>query len=460
MSKFVRADGRVIYPQTSLTREQKEVIGLLSIGTFLEYFDLMLYVHMAVLLNELFFPKTDPHTATLLSAAAFCSTYLMRPFGALIFGWIGDNIGRKVSVVITTMMMAMSCMVMANLPTFAQIGITAAWLVTICRIIQGITSMGEIVGAELYLTEYLQPPRRYVAVAFIGFCAAFGYFAAVGVAHLVTSYGLNWRLAFWIGTVVALVGMIARTTLRETPEFADAKRRLNKTLQYLQEAGSNVNVDHTIHDTTEMKINWKTTISCLLADCIWPVMFYVSYMHCANIFKYSFNYTAEQIIHNNLIVSIAQLVNVGVVVYLSRKVHPLRILKIRFILATVFLFVTPFLLHNVKTGLDVTIVQLLLMLFLCDASSANSIFFKHFPIFKRFTYVSAIYAVSRAIVYFITSVSLIYLTEYFGQLGLYFITIPTTAGFAYGLSHFIKLEKDAGNFSEKKTYVESAANTA
>ena len=79
----------------SLNRGQKEAVGLLSIGTFLEYFDLMLYVHMAVLLNELFFPKTDPFTASLLSAFAFCSSYILRPFGALIFGFIGDFIGRK-----------------------------------------------------------------------------------------------------------------------------------------------------------------------------------------------------------------------------------------------------------------------------------------------------------------------------------------------------------------------------
>ncbi len=126
MSKFVRADGRVIYTQTSLTKQQKEAIGLLSIGTFLEYFDLMLYVHMAVLLNELFFPKADTHTTSLLSAIAFCSTFVARPIGALLFGWIGDNIGRKSTVIITTSMMAISCIVMANLPTYAQIDVTTA----------------------------------------------------------------------------------------------------------------------------------------------------------------------------------------------------------------------------------------------------------------------------------------------------------------------------------------------
>ena len=94
--------------EQKLTRQQKEAIGLLSIGTFLEYFDLMLYVHMAVILNELFFPKTDPFTASLLSAFAFCSIFVFRPIGAIIFGYIGDNIGRKATIVITTFLMSIS----------------------------------------------------------------------------------------------------------------------------------------------------------------------------------------------------------------------------------------------------------------------------------------------------------------------------------------------------------------
>ena len=97
---------------SSLNRTQKEAVGLLQIGTFLEYFDLMLYVHMAVLLNDLFFPKTDPKTAALLTAFAFCSTYLLRPFGALFFGYVGDHLGRKTTVIMTTMIMAISCIVM------------------------------------------------------------------------------------------------------------------------------------------------------------------------------------------------------------------------------------------------------------------------------------------------------------------------------------------------------------
>lgn len=132
-----------------LTKQQRESIFLLQIGTFLEYFDLMLFVHMAVILNELFFPKYDAFTSSLLSAFAFCSTFALKPVGALLFGYIGDKVGRKHTVILTTIIMAVSCLIMANVPTYAQIGITASWVITICRGLQGMSSIGESIGAEL-----------------------------------------------------------------------------------------------------------------------------------------------------------------------------------------------------------------------------------------------------------------------------------------------------------------------
>ena len=99
-----------------LTKQQKEAIGLLSIGTILEYFDLMLYVHLSVLLNDLFFPKTDPMMAKLLGATAFCMTFVLRPIGGYVIGSIGDAIGRKTTIYITTF-------IMATLPTYEEIGI-------------------------------------------------------------------------------------------------------------------------------------------------------------------------------------------------------------------------------------------------------------------------------------------------------------------------------------------------
>ncbi len=97
--------------------------------------------------------------------------------------------------------------------------------------IQGMSSMGEIVGAEIYLTEVVKPPLQYPVVMMIAIASILGGVFALALASLFTSYGFNWRYAFWIGVVIALVGAIARTTLRETVDFADAKRRMAITLK-------------------------------------------------------------------------------------------------------------------------------------------------------------------------------------------------------------------------------------
>ena len=127
---------------------------------------------MAVLLNDLFFPKYDPNTSALLTSFTFCSTFVFRPIGALIFGWIGDNLGLKSCVVITTFMMSVSCILMAILPTYADIGLTATICVLICRIAQGMSSMGEVIGGEIYLIETIKPPAQYPAVASLDACAS------------------------------------------------------------------------------------------------------------------------------------------------------------------------------------------------------------------------------------------------------------------------------------------------
>lgn len=440
MSKFVRADGRVIYPQTSLTKEQKQAVGLLSIGTFLEYFDLMLYVHMAVLLNELFFEPADPHTASLMTAFAFCSTYVLRPVGALIFGWIGDNIGRKATVIITTFMMSLSCLVVANLPTYAQIGISASYMVTVCRIAQGMSSMGEIVGAELYLTELIKPPMQYPVVAFLSIAISVGTTVALGVATLAVSIELNWRMAFWFGAGVALIGVLARTTLRETPEFANAKRRVKQNIKLV------INTD-AFEKTLiwNKKVNIKTALSNFALISTWPIWFYTTYVYSSSILKNTFKYTTEQIISHNLSVSMISMLNAMLLTYLSYKINPLKILKIRLIVFAVVILPCPYLLNNLTNVSELLLFQLIVILLGPTGFPAVSILYKHFPVFKRFTYSTVIYALSRALIYVITSFGLVYLVKYFSHWGLLVIIIPALIIYYYGRNHFEKLEVEGSN---------------
>ena len=161
-------------------------------------------------------------------------------------------------------MMAISCVLMANLPTYAQIGIAAAWIVTICRIVQGISSMGEVVGAEIYLTETISRPALFPVIASMEVLVSLGGLAALGVAFLVTSCGMNWRLAFWMGAVIAIVSAFARTRLRETPDFLDMKRK------WLKKEVHQMNIDadpiggEAFNATWKERINKKTLISYFL----------------------------------------------------------------------------------------------------------------------------------------------------------------------------------------------------
>ncbi|WP_342271549.1 hypothetical protein [Candidatus Tisiphia endosymbiont of Parasteatoda lunata] len=286
-------------------------------------------------------------------------------------------------------------------------------------IVQGMTSMGEIVGAGLYLTETTKPPIQYVSVTLVGLSATLGSMGALGIASLVTSYGFNWRLAFWIGAILALIGFAAKTTLRETPEFANAKLILKKKYEK-----ANIDIKALYNDPV---VNKKTIIAFLLLECSTPVCFYFIYLHCGTILKTDFGYTSTEVIHHNFIVSVLEFLILSILSYVSYRVYPLLTAKI------------------------ILIIYSIVILFKYCHTSAAPIFYKSFPVFKRFTCVSVIFSVSRALMYVITSFGFIYIIDYFGNWGILIIMIPTIIAFAYGLLHFEKLEKDSRSYPQKRT---------
>jgi MFS family permease len=426
-----------VLKQQILTREQKESIGLLQIGTFLEYFDLMLYVHMAVLLNELFFPETDPLTTRLIAALSFSSVFILRPFGAIIFGYIGDNFGRKLTVIITTTLMAVSCIIMYILPTYNDIGITASYIMILCRAMQGMSSMGEVIGAEIYLTETIKRPTIFPVVGFITVSLTLGGVAALAIASLATTEGFNWRYAFLIGTIIAMVGGLARTRLRETPDFVNAKKEIKSVFE-------KTGVDIKLLDKSPIyneKANKITAIAYFLLECSAPTCFFLIYAYSANILKEVHDYTPGQIIHQNFIVTVIEFFTILLITFLSFRIYPLKILKIKLIIFACFIFILPFIFQYSTSPVGIMLAQLGIVFFGVNVLPAGPIFYSHFPIFKRFTYTGFAYALSRAIMHLTTSFGFIFLFEYLGHYGILVIMIPILIGFSFGLNHFEKLDK-------------------
>lgn len=424
-----------------LRREQRDAISLLSIGTFLEYFDVMLYIHMAVLLNELFFPKTDPYIASLIAAFTFCSTYVFRPLGAFIFGYIGDTFGRKTTVLLTMFIMAGCCIIMAMLPTYAEIGITASCIMILCRVVQGMAAMGESIGAIIYLTETIKPPAQYPMVALVSVLAGLGGVFALGIASFVTAFGANWRSAFWIGATIAVIGTMARTTLRETPDFVDAKRGIEELLKQSKR-------DPEILKNSAIwkeKVNKITALSFLVIQCVYPLAFYFVFIYCGTILKDRFGFTAEQVIHHNFIVSLVPPIFLLFLTYLSYKIYPLKILKVNLVIMTVLFLICPYLLDNITSPFQLSLIQILLISFSFAEFPAMPIFYKHFPVFKRYTCACITYALGRAVMFMVTAFGLVYLMRYFGNWGMLFISVPTLLGYKFSLAHFEKLDKEDRN---------------
>ncbi|MFN7094961.1 MAG: MFS transporter, partial [Burkholderiales bacterium] len=413
--------------------------------------------HMAALLNELFFPKTDSNTQLLLSALNFSVTFFFRPIGALIFGYIGDKYGRKLTIMLTTVIMSVTCFVMTYVPTYAQIGISAAWIVMTCRVIQGMSSMGEIVGAQLFLTETIPLPTKYPAVGLISIFADLGATTALGIATLVTAYGFNWRLAFMIGACIAFVGAASRTALRESQEFADAKRRIRKALKEA-DTGAEFLAFNPFYN---QKVNKKTAFAYFLIKCTSPIFLYFIYFYSGVIFKNNFGYQPHQLIMHNLLVAIIQLFGWSILrTYLSTRIYPLKILQTAWVMSFIFIPFLPFLLKNLNAVWQLFLIQIFLVVFWANDLPAVPIFFKNFPVFKRFSYASVLYALAYALIYIITSFGLTYLIDYFGYWGLLVIMVPALIGYGYGLNHFKQLEIAAGRYPGKSAPRSSAEMAA
>ncbi len=214
----------------NLTMEQKETVGLLSIGTCLEWFDVFLYIHMAVLLDQIFFSKNDQES-WILSNIAICSAFVLKPIGGVMLGWLGDKIGRTSVIFISTLVTGMTCVIIAMMPTYAQIGIIASFAITGCKVIQAIVATGEFYNADIYIAEMAAQPKKRCAMSVLLCLGSWsgGKFLAtalVAISLFCVDHGITqaWRAAFLCGGFVAVIGVYARRTLYETGNFTKARK--------------------------------------------------------------------------------------------------------------------------------------------------------------------------------------------------------------------------------------------
>ena len=213
-----------------MTREERFVIVASSTGTIFEWYDFYLYAVLAPFFAALFFPPGNDTAALLSAFATYAAGFLIRPFGALLFGRIGDLVGRKYTFLVTILVMGASTFAVGLLPSFASIGWTAPILLVSLRLLQGLALGGEYGGAATYVAEHSRPGDRGYSTSWIQTTATLGLFMALGVIGICrstiepkafTEWG--WRLPFLVSAILLAFSVWIRLKLNETPIFQKMK---------------------------------------------------------------------------------------------------------------------------------------------------------------------------------------------------------------------------------------------
>ena len=209
-----------------------------AIGTSIEWYDFFLYgVAAALVFPNQFFPRSDPYTGTLLAFSTYFVGFAARPVGAVIFGHLGDRLGRKTSLIATLLLMGFSTAAVGLVPGYDRIGVWGAVLLTLARALQGIGVGGEWGGSVLMAAEWGDQSRRGFLTSWTQFAAPAGMVLANGALALMTYaagpnfFAWGWRVPFLLSLVLVAVGFYIRTGILETPVFARlrAERRIERT---------------------------------------------------------------------------------------------------------------------------------------------------------------------------------------------------------------------------------------
>jgi hypothetical protein len=213
-----------------MTGEEKFVIFASSLGTVFEWYDFYLYATLAPFFAALFFPPGNDTAALLSAFATYAAGFLVRPFGAIIFGRIGDLVGRKYTFLVTIVVMGLSTFVVGLLPTFASIGWAAPVLLVTLRLLQGLALGGEYGGAATYVAEHARPNDRGYATSWIQTTATIGFFLSLVVIGLCRVYmdskmfaEWGWRIPFLVSLILLIFSVYIRLKLNESPIFAKMK---------------------------------------------------------------------------------------------------------------------------------------------------------------------------------------------------------------------------------------------
>ena len=223
-----------------------KIIGASSVGTLIEWYDFYIFGSLATIISTKFFPSDNPTAAFLATLATFAAGFVVRPFGALFFGRLGDLIGRKYTFMVTLLLMGGATFAIGCIPSYETIGFLAPLLVLLLRLLQGLALGGEYGGAATYVAEHAPSDKRGYWTSWIQTTATIGLFVSLLVI-MGTRLALSkeqfaewgWRVPFWVSIFMVLVSYIIRRNMHESPLFAKVKAEGKTATNPLKESFGN-----------------------------------------------------------------------------------------------------------------------------------------------------------------------------------------------------------------------------
>ena len=226
-----------------------QVITASSVGTLIEWYDFYIFGSLATVIASQFFPKTNPTAALLSTLATFAAGFIVRPFGALVFGRLGDLIGRKYTFLLTLIIMGGSTFAIGLVPGYETIGFAAPVIVLLLHLLQGLALGGEYGGAATYEAEHSPPNKRGFYTSWIQTTATLGLFVSLGII-LITRHSLDadltksiakfndwgWRIPFLVSIVLVIISIYIRLKMKESPLFAQLKSEGKTSVNPLKES--------------------------------------------------------------------------------------------------------------------------------------------------------------------------------------------------------------------------------
>ncbi|MHB1404346.1 MAG: MFS transporter [Desulfitobacteriaceae bacterium] len=360
-----------------------------AVGNVMEWFDYGIYGTLAPIIASIFFPNNDPLASLLLTFVVFGVGFVMRPLGAVIFGYIGDKYGRKNALSLTILIMAFSTFSIGLIPSYASIGVAAPLLLTLARLLQGISTGGEWGGSTSFIVEYANDNRR-------GFYGSWQQVSTIGGLMLGSLTGLiltnvlakealhswGWRLPFIFGILLGIIGWYMRVKLEDTPAY-----------QKVEESAEVVKNPI----TTAVRTNYKGIIQAMGMTVIWTVSFYILLTFMPSYINKILKLPLNQSLLSNFFSYILLVIFIPLMGHLSDRIgrKPLLLTScIGFAIFTypLFMFVSD------GSFMKLVIAQLILGLFLSMFSGAGVAFIAEiFPTNVRYTTLSIGYNIITAL---------------------------------------------------------------